>query len=150
MLLPGTRVNISLLAAFAASGLAYVMMRHRFSGYQLLVGGLAPRAATYAGFSERRIVWLSLLLGGLAAGFAGACEVAGPLGGRRRLVIREGRAVTVEGEEATSTISLGQMTYLLRFAGRISAAEALAEPSTTIAGDLSLGEAVLSALAVMI
>ena len=86
VLLPGTRVNISLLAAFAASGLAYVMMRHRFSGYQLLVGGLAPRAATYAGFSERRSVWLSLLLGGLAAGFAGACEVAGPLGQLQRSV----------------------------------------------------------------
>ena len=79
-----------------------------------------------------------------------AIEVTGPLGGRRRLEIREGRAVAAESAEATSTISLVQMTYLLRFAGRISAAEALAEPSTTIAGDLSLGEAVLSALAVMI
>lgn len=86
ILLPGTRVNISLLAALVASGLAYVLMRHRFSGYQLLVGGLAPRAAGYAGFRESRAVWLSLLLGGLAAGFAGACEVAGPLGQLQRSV----------------------------------------------------------------
>jgi simple sugar transport system permease protein len=86
ILLPDTRVNISLLAALAVSALAWVMMRHRFSGYQLLVSGLAPRAASYAGFSESRGIWLSLLLGGLAAGFAGACEVAGPLGQLQRSV----------------------------------------------------------------
>ncbi len=86
LLLPGTRVNISILAALVVSALAYVMMRHRFSGYQLLVGGLAPRAASYAGFSEGRAVWTSLLLGGLAAGLAGAFEVAGPLGQLQRSV----------------------------------------------------------------
>lgn len=86
ILLPGTRVHIGLLAALAASALAYVMMRHRFSGYQLLVGGLAPRAAGYAGFSERRAVWVSLLLGGLAAGLAGAFEVTGPLGQLQRSI----------------------------------------------------------------
>lgn len=85
-LLPGTRVNVSVLAALVASALAYAMMRHRFSGYQLLVGGLAPDAARYAGFSERRAVWVSLLLGGLAAGLAGAFEVAGPLGQLQRSV----------------------------------------------------------------
>ena len=86
ILLPGTRVNISSLAALMVSALAYVMMRHRFSGYQLRVGGLAPRAAGYAGFSENRAVWISLALGGLMAGFAGACEVAGPLGQLQRSV----------------------------------------------------------------
>lgn len=86
LLLPGTRVNISVLAALIVSGLAHVFMRQRFSGYQLLVAGLAPRAALYAGFSENRAVWLSLLFGGLAAGFAGACEVAGPLGQLQRSV----------------------------------------------------------------
>lgn len=43
ILLPGTRVNISLLFALVASALAYILMRHRFAGFQLLVGGLAPR-----------------------------------------------------------------------------------------------------------
>ena len=85
-LLPGTRVNVSVLAALLASALAWLMMRHRFSGYQLLVGGLAPRAARYAGFAESRAVWVSLLLGGLAAGLAGAFEVAGPLGQLQRAV----------------------------------------------------------------
>ena len=86
ILLSGTRVNISVLAALLISALAYVMMRHRFSGYQLLVGGLAPRAARYAGFTEARAVWVSLFLGGLMAGLAGACEVAGPLGQLQRSV----------------------------------------------------------------
>lgn len=86
LLFSGTRVNISILAALMISGLAYVLMRHRFAGFQLLVAGLAPRAARYAGFSEQRAVWLSLLLGGLAAGLAGAFEVAGPLGQLQRSV----------------------------------------------------------------
>lgn len=86
ILLPGTRLNIALLFALIAAALAYVLMRHRFSGFQLLVGGLAPRAASYAGFSERRAIWVSLALGGLAAGLAGAAEVAGPLGQLQRSV----------------------------------------------------------------
>lgn len=86
ILWPGTRVNISLLVALAASLAAWVVMRHRMSGYQLLVGGLAPRAAAYAGFSETRAIWISLLVGGLAAGLAGAAEVAGPLGQLQRSV----------------------------------------------------------------
>ena len=85
-LLPGTRVNVSLLISLAASVLAYVMMRHRFSGFQLLVGGLAPRAASYAGFSQNRAIWVCLLVGGMAAGLAGAAEVAGPLGQLQRSV----------------------------------------------------------------
>lgn len=85
-LLPGTRVNISLLFAFVVSALCYVFMRHRFSGYQLLVGGLAPRAASYAGFSQSRAVWISLCIGGLCAGLAGAAEVSGPLGQLQRSV----------------------------------------------------------------
>ncbi len=86
VLLPGTRVNISLVGALIFSALAYILMRHRFSGFQLLVGGLAPKAAGYAGFSEKRAIWLSLLIGGLAAGLAGAGEVTGPLGQLQRSV----------------------------------------------------------------
>jgi general nucleoside transport system permease protein len=85
-LIPGTRVSVALLLSALASLLAFVMMRYSFSGYKLLVGGLAPRAASYAGFSETRAVWFSLLIGGLAAGVAGASEVSGPLGQLQRSV----------------------------------------------------------------
>src|ERR1700687_1562852 len=44
------------------------------------VSGLAPAAAAYAGFSEKRNIWLALLLSGATAGLAGICEVAGPTG----------------------------------------------------------------------
>jgi general nucleoside transport system permease protein len=50
------------------------------AGFAQLVGGLAPAAARYAGFSSRRALWTALLVSGGAAGLAGALEVAGPIG----------------------------------------------------------------------
>ncbi len=47
---------------------------------------MAPRAATYAGFDKKRAVWISLAIGGFAAGLAGASEVAGPMGQLQRSV----------------------------------------------------------------
>jgi simple sugar transport system permease protein len=85
-LFAGTRVNVSILIALALSIVAWVFMERSFMGYKLQVGGLAPRAAGYAGFSEGRAIWLSLLIGGFAAGFAGAAEVAGPLGQLQRSI----------------------------------------------------------------
>lgn len=86
ILIAGTRVNVSLLILFALSIAAWVFMQRSFTGYKLQVGGLAPRAAGYAGFSEGRAIWLSLLIGGFAAGLAGAAEVAGPLGQLQRSI----------------------------------------------------------------
>jgi simple sugar transport system permease protein len=79
-LLSGTRVNTSLYLALAASIAAWIFVQRSLPGYKLLVGGLAPHAAQYAGFSEKRAVWMGLLIGGAAAGMAGVGEVAGPLG----------------------------------------------------------------------
>ncbi|MEP6563644.1 MAG: ABC transporter permease [Mesorhizobium sp.] len=86
ILIPGTRVNVSLLLAFALSIAAWAFMQKSFTGYKLQVGGLAPRAAAYAGFAEGRAIWLSLLIGGFAAGLAGAAEVAGPIGQLQRSI----------------------------------------------------------------
>lgn len=86
ILIPGTRVNVSLLLALLSAVLAWAYMQRSFGGYQFLVGGLAPRAASYAGFSESRAIWLSLLIGGFAAGLAGAAEVAGPIGQLQRSI----------------------------------------------------------------
>ena len=44
------------------------------------VAGLAPKAALYAGFKQRKTVWFGLLAGGAAAGLAGTAEIAGPIG----------------------------------------------------------------------
>jgi len=86
LLISGTRVNVSLLITIALSLAAWVFMQRSFAGYKLQVGGLAPRAAGYAGFKESRAIWLSLLIGGCAAGLAGAAEVAGPLGQLQRSI----------------------------------------------------------------
>lgn len=86
LIIPGTRVNASLPIALVLALAAYVFMQKSFIGYKLEVGGLAPRAAGYAGFSEGRAIWLSLLIGGFAAGLAGAAEVAGPIGQLQRSI----------------------------------------------------------------
>ncbi|MBB4955165.1 simple sugar transport system permease protein [Agrobacterium vitis] len=86
ILFANTRVNVSLLIAFALSMLAWLFMQRSFQGYKLQVGGLAPRAASYAGFSGGRAIWMSLLIGGFAAGLAGAAEVAGPIGQLQRSI----------------------------------------------------------------
>jgi len=76
----GTRMNASVFLTLAAIPLAWLFMERSFLGFQLQVTGLAPAAARYAGFGERRMVWLALLIGGAAAGLAGVSEVAGPIG----------------------------------------------------------------------
>lgn len=79
-LLKGSRINVGvLIALFGALGMWLYMFR-TFGGFQLQVGGLAPAAARYAGFSSRRALWSALLISGGMAGLAGAIEVAGPIG----------------------------------------------------------------------
>jgi len=86
VLLGGTRANASVLIALLATLGAWVLAERSFTGFRLQVGGMQPRAARYAGFSERRAVWVCLLIGGGAAGLAGVFEVAGPLGQLQRVV----------------------------------------------------------------
>ncbi|WP_425292682.1 ABC transporter permease [Agrobacterium larrymoorei] len=86
VLIEDTRVNVSLLLALVFSFAAWIFMQKSFIGYKLQVSGLAPRAAGYAGFSEKSAIWISLLIGGFAAGLAGAAEVAGPIGQLQRSI----------------------------------------------------------------
>jgi simple sugar transport system permease protein len=76
----GVRANIAFFLALALAALSWFFASRTFAGYRMLVAGLAPAAAAYAGFSEKRNIWLALLIGGGAAGLAGICEVAGPIG----------------------------------------------------------------------
>jgi simple sugar transport system permease protein len=79
-LLDGWRANIGVLIALASIAAGWLLMFRTYAGFALQVGGLAPAAARYAGFSSRRALWTALLLSGGMAGLAGALEVAGPLG----------------------------------------------------------------------
>ena len=76
----GFRMNIGVFIALVAVGGFAVFLARTYAGFQLLVGGLAPAAARYAGFSSRRALWTGLLVSGGMAGLAGALEAAGPQG----------------------------------------------------------------------
>jgi general nucleoside transport system permease protein len=79
-LVRGYRGDIGILIALAATIGAWLLVFRSYAGFQLQVGGLAPAAARYAGFSSRRALWTALSISGGAAGLAGALEAAGPLG----------------------------------------------------------------------
>jgi len=80
ILIPGTRIHLGVAVALLVVGLGWVLLAKSLVGFQLKVVGQAPRAARYAGFSEAKTVWLSMLLGGGLAGLAGLFEVSGPVG----------------------------------------------------------------------
>jgi simple sugar transport system permease protein len=80
LLLEGTRLHVGFLLALAAAAAAWLLLARSVIGLQLRVAGLAPRAARYAGFSSRRVLWTTLLVSGALAGIAGGAEVAGPMG----------------------------------------------------------------------
>ncbi|GAB2703588.1 ABC transporter permease [Comamonas sediminis] len=79
-LVQGMRMNIGVLIALAGAALLWVYLFRTRAGLAQQVGGLAPSAARYAGFSSRKALWTALMISGATAGLAGALEVAGPLG----------------------------------------------------------------------
>jgi len=79
-LFDGSRLSVGvLLAVIGVAGMWVFLFRTR-AGFAQQVGGLAPAAARYAGFSSRKALWTALMISGGAAGLAGALEVAGPIG----------------------------------------------------------------------
>lgn len=76
----GTRLHIGWLIALFVAVLAWILIVKHIIGFQIRVIGMAPAAASFAGFKEKRLVWLTLLMSGGAAGLAGVIEVAGPIG----------------------------------------------------------------------
>jgi simple sugar transport system permease protein len=79
-LFEGMRINGSIVITIIAVVLAWLFLDRSFAGFQMSVGGAAPTAARYAGFSQSRSIWLGLLISGATAGLAGMMEAAGPLG----------------------------------------------------------------------
>ena len=79
-LVPNLRAHIGVLIAAVAVGGFWIFLFRTYRGFALQVGGLAPAAARYAGFSSRQAVWTALLISGGMAGLAGGLEAAGPLG----------------------------------------------------------------------
>jgi ABC-type uncharacterized transport system permease subunit len=79
-LVEGSRVSIGLIFALLSVGAIWVFLFRTRAGFAQQVGGLAPAASRYAGFSARGALWTAMLLSGGLAGLAGALEVVGPIG----------------------------------------------------------------------
>jgi ABC-type uncharacterized transport system permease subunit len=79
-LFEGSRMSIGVVLALLGVGAIWVFLFRTRAGFAQQVGGLAPAAARYAGFSSRQALWTALMISGGAAGLAGALEVAGPIG----------------------------------------------------------------------
>ena len=79
-LFDGSRVSIGVVLAMLGVAGMWIFLFPTRSGFALQVGGLAPAASRYAGFSSRKALWTALMISGGAAGLAGALEVAGPIG----------------------------------------------------------------------
>jgi simple sugar transport system permease protein len=80
ILVEGTRLHGGVILALIAAAAGWVLLSRTFVGYQIKVVGQAPAAAKYAGYSRKRVVWISFLVSGGLAGIAGLGEVAGPMG----------------------------------------------------------------------
>ena len=79
-IIEGTRATWGIVYALGLALAAWVFSQKTYAGFRMQVAGMAPAAAAYAGFSEKRNIWIALLLSGAFAGLAGVCEVAGPIG----------------------------------------------------------------------
>lgn len=80
VVMEGTRLHIGAIVALFVVVAGWVLLSRTLLGFALKVNGAAPRAGAYAGFSQKRLIWFSLLLTGGLAGLAGLIEVAGPIG----------------------------------------------------------------------
>ena len=64
LLFAGSRLHIGLLLALLGVAVLWVFLFRTRAGFAQQVGGLAPAAARYAGFSSRSALWLALLVSG--------------------------------------------------------------------------------------
>lgn len=80
IILEGTRLHLGAVVALLVAVAVWVLMTFTLVGFELRVVGLAPAAARFAGFDQKKLIWLCLLTSGGFAGLAGAFEVTGPIG----------------------------------------------------------------------
>jgi len=80
IVMEGTRLHLGIVLALIAALAAWLFLSKSYAGFRLQTGGMAPRAALYAGFSSRKALWTSLMICGALSGLAGVCEVLGPIG----------------------------------------------------------------------
>jgi simple sugar transport system permease protein len=72
------QVHLGIPLAVLVAVIAWVVMERTIFGYAVRVVGSAPSAARHGGFSEKAIIWRTLLIGGGLSGLAGIFQAAGP------------------------------------------------------------------------
>ena len=77
LLVPRTDLSYGIFVSIAFALIIYFLLWHTATGYELRAAGLNPAAARYGGIRTRRTMFLSFILGGIAAGLAGATIVMG-------------------------------------------------------------------------
>jgi len=82
-ILPGTRAHAGILIAIAAAVLVWLLLKKLPLGFELVVTGLNPAAARYAGINVRSRILISALLSGGLGALAGLTEL---LGAQHRLM----------------------------------------------------------------
>ena len=80
ILIDETRLNVGWLVALFVVVLGWILISRHIIGFQIKVIGQAPMAASFAGFKEKYLIWLTLLISGGCAGLAGVIELSGAIG----------------------------------------------------------------------
>jgi len=80
LLVEGGRLHAGVALALIAVAAATIVFARSLFGFEVRLVGAAPRAARFAGFSEKRLTVAVLAISGACAGLAGISEVAGQIG----------------------------------------------------------------------
>lgn len=80
ILINETRLNVGWLLALLAVALGWALISRHIVGFQVKVIGMAPFAGAFAGFKEKKLIWITLLISGGCAGLAGVIELSGAVG----------------------------------------------------------------------
>jgi ABC-type uncharacterized transport system permease subunit len=77
LLVEPTRLHFGLIIAVVMAILVYLFLWRTTIGYRIRAVGLNQHASRYAGINVKRYIVLSMTLGGMFAGLAGAVEILG-------------------------------------------------------------------------
>jgi simple sugar transport system permease protein len=80
ILIEDTRIHLGIIFALLSVAIVWFFLSKTFIGFQIQVLGSDESAARFAGFRDKKLVWLCLLISGGLAGLAGVSEVTGPIG----------------------------------------------------------------------
>lgn len=79
-LIEGGRLHAGVPLTLVVVLIAAVVLSRTLFGFEVRLVGSAPRAARFAGFSDRRLIVTVFAISGALAGLAGICEVSGQIG----------------------------------------------------------------------